>query len=53
MNRGKKVRLGENDGAYEALAHQTITQQYLRSIFPLELYYIFRAYIVESLTTFS
>jgi hypothetical protein len=53
MNRGKKVCLGENEGAYEAPTHQTITQQYLHYVFPFRLYSIFRADIVESLTTFS
>jgi hypothetical protein len=47
------VYLGENEGSYEAPTHQTITQQYLSSIFPLGLYSIFRADIVESPTTFS
>jgi hypothetical protein len=53
MSIGKKVHLGENKGTYEALAHQAINQQYLRSIFQLGFYSIFRVDIVESPTTFS
>ena len=53
MNRKKKAHLEENKGAYEAPTHQAITQQNLCSIFQFGLYSIFRANIVESLTTSS
>jgi hypothetical protein len=53
MNRRKQAHPGENKGAYEAPTHQAITQQNLRSVFQFGLYSIFRADIVESLTTSS
>ena len=53
MNIGKRVHMGENEGTYEALAHQIKTQKYMHSIIQFGLYSIFRADTVERPTTFS